>query len=122
MLASCIDHVSLVALSAIGCLVSHVASHVVDCSGVRNNSSDLELLTKEYVRCKQFWQRGNEWCHDYVWVQDTEADNGPLLGSRKIGQVQAIITVIGNSQHDNKGAPVQYTGVFIDLLRLRNNG
>ena len=71
-----------------------------------SDSSDLELLTKEYVRCKQFWQRGNEWRRDYVWVQDTKVDDGSPLGSRKIGQVQTIITVIDNSQHENKDALV----------------
>jgi hypothetical protein len=70
----------------------------------------------------EHWQRGKEWRRDYVWVQGTEADNGSPLSGRKIGQIQAIITVIDNSRHDNKGALVQYTGVFIDLLRLRNNG
>ena len=39
MLASRIDPVSSVALSAISCLASHVTSHVVGCSGIRNNVS-----------------------------------------------------------------------------------
>ena len=87
-----------------------------------SNSNDLELLTKEYVCCKQSWQKGKEWRHDYVWVQDIEADDKSSLSGRKVGQVQAIITIVDDSRHDSKGAPVQYTGVFIDLLRLRNNG
>ena len=36
--------------------------------------------------------------------------------------MQAIVTVVDDSRHDSKGAPVQYTGVFINLLRLKNNG
>ena len=87
-----------------------------------NDSNNLELLTKEYVCCKQSWQRGKEWRRDYVWVQDTKAGNSSPLDGRKVGQVQAIITVIDDSRHDSKGAPVQYTGVFIDLLHFRNNG
>ena len=86
-----------------------------------SDSNDLELLTKEYVRCKQSWQKGKEWRRDYVWVQDIEADNGSPLSRRKVGQVQAIVTVVGDSRRDSKGAPVQYTGVFINLLRLKNN-
>jgi hypothetical protein len=61
-----------------------------------NDSKDLELLTKEYVRCKQFWQSGKDWRRDYMWVQDSEVGNGSLLDSRKVGQIQAIITVIDN--------------------------
>jgi hypothetical protein len=87
-----------------------------------SDSSDLELLTKEYVRCKQSWQGGNEWRRDYVWVQDTEAGDGSPLGGRMVGQVQAIITIVDDSRYDSKGALVQYTGVLIDLLRLRDNG
>src|SRR5580692_6023507 len=87
-----------------------------------SDSNDLELLTKEYVRCKQSWQKGKEWRRDYVWVQDIEADDGSPLSGRKVGQVQAIVTVVDDSRRDSKGAPVQYTGVFVDLLRLRNNG
>ena len=87
-----------------------------------DNSKDLELLTKEYVRCKQFWQSGKDWRRDYVWVQDTEVGNGSPLDGRKVGQIQAIITVIDNLRHDNKDAPVQYTGVLIELLCLRDNG
>ena len=87
-----------------------------------SDSNDLELLTKEYVRCKQSWQKGKEWHRDYVWVQDIEADDGSPLSGRKVGQVQAIVTVVDDSRRDSKGAPVQYTGVFVDLLRLRNNG
>jgi hypothetical protein len=87
-----------------------------------SDSNDLELLTKEYVRCKQSWQKGKEWRRDYVWVQDIEADDGSPLSGRKVGQVQAIVTVVDDSRRDSKGAPVQYTGVFINLLRLKNNG
>jgi hypothetical protein len=87
-----------------------------------SDSNDLELLTKEYVRCKQSWQKGKEWRHDYVWVQDIEADDGSPLSGRKVGQVQAIVTVVDDSRRDSKGAPIQYTGVFINLLRLKNNG
>jgi len=87
-----------------------------------SDSNNLELLTKEYVRCKQSWQKGKEWRRDYVWVQDIEADDGSPLSGRKVGQVQAIITIVDDSRHDSKGAPIQYTGVFINLLRLRNNG
>ena len=86
------------------------------------DSNDLELLTKEYVRCKQSWQKGKEWRRDYVWVQDIEADDGSPLSRRKVGQVQAIVLVVDDSRCDSKGAPVQYTGVLIDLLHLRNNG
>ena len=35
--------------------------------------------------------------------------------------MQAIVTVVDDSQRDSKGAPVQYTGALINLLRLRNN-
>jgi hypothetical protein len=87
-----------------------------------NDSKDLELLTKEYVRCKQSWQSGKDWRRDYVWVQDTEMGNGSPLDGRKVGQVQAIITIIDNLQHDSKDAPVQYTGVLVELLRFRDNG
>jgi hypothetical protein len=87
-----------------------------------NDSNNLELLTKEYVHCKQSWQRGKEWHRDHIWVQDTKAGDSSPLGGRKVGQVQAIITVVDNSRHDSKGAPVQYTGVFIDQIYLRNNG
>jgi hypothetical protein len=50
-----------------------------------NDSSDLELLTKEYIRFKQSWQKGKEWRRDYVWVQDTKAGNNSPLGGRKVG-------------------------------------
>jgi hypothetical protein len=32
----------------------------------RDNSKDLELLTKEYVHYKQFWQSGKDWRWDYM--------------------------------------------------------
>jgi hypothetical protein len=48
--------------------------------------------------------------------------NGSSLDGRKVGQIQAIVTVIDNLRHDNKYIPVQYTGVLIELLRLRDNG
>ena len=35
--------------------------------------------------------------------------------------MQAIVTVVDDSRRDSKDAPVQYTGVFINLLRLKNN-
>jgi hypothetical protein len=52
-----------------------------------DNSKDLELLTKEYVRCKQFWQSRKDWHRDYVWVQDTKVGNGSPLDGRKVGQI-----------------------------------
>ena len=51
------------------------------------------MLSKEYVRCKEGWQAGKEWRQDYVWVQDTKADR-LLLGGKRVGQLQAIVTVI----------------------------
>jgi hypothetical protein len=42
MLASRIDHVSLVTLSAIGYLVSYVASYAVSCSSVYNMNKASE--------------------------------------------------------------------------------
>ena len=79
------------------------------------------MLSKEYVRCKEGWQAGKEWRQDYVWVQDTKAD-GSLLGGKKVGQLQAIITVINHQWHDTNGTVVQYTGALIDLLRFRHGG
>jgi hypothetical protein len=32
----------------------------------RDDSNDLEMLSKEYVRCKEGWQAGKEWHRDYV--------------------------------------------------------
>jgi hypothetical protein len=87
-----------------------------------NNSNDLEMLTTEYVRCKPTWQGGKEWRRDYVWVQDSEAGDMSMLDGRRVGQVKAIVTVIDDSRHDSKGAPVYYTGAFIELLRLKRNG
>ena len=86
-----------------------------------NNSNDLEMLAPEYVRCKPCWQLGEEWRRDYVWIQENEAcDN--MLDGRQVGQIQAIITVIDDSRRDDKGAAVQYTGAFIELLHLRDKG
>ena len=45
-----------------------------------------------------------------------------MLDGRQVGQIQAIITVIDGSQHDDKGATVQYMAAFIELLRLRDKG
>jgi hypothetical protein len=59
--------------------------------------------------------------YDYVWVQDTKVGNSSLLSDRKIEQVQAIITVVDDLQHDSKGTLVQYTRAFIDLLHHKNN-
>ena len=79
------------------------------------------MLTKEYVRCQEGWQAGKEWRRDYVWVQDTEAD-GSLLGGKRVGQLQAIITIIDHQRHDTNSRAVHYTGALIDLLRLRYHG
>ena len=57
-----------------------------------------------------------------MWVQDTEVGNVSPLDGRKVGQIQAIVTIIDNLGYDSKDIPVQYTGVLIELLRLRNNG
>ena len=86
-----------------------------------NDSNDLEILSKEYVRCQEGWQAGKEWRRDYVWVQDTEAD-GSLLDGRKVGQLQAIVTIIDHQRRDTNGTAVQYTGVLIDILRFRYHG
>jgi hypothetical protein len=86
-----------------------------------NDSDDLEMLSKEYVRCKEGWQAGKEWRRDYVWVQDTKTD-GSLLGGKRVGQLQAIVTVIDHQRHDTNGTVVQYTGALIDLLRFRHGG
>jgi hypothetical protein len=86
-----------------------------------DDSNDLEMLTKEYVRCKEGWQAGKEWRRDYVWVQDTQTD-GSLLGGKRVGQLQAIVTVIDHQRHNTNGTPVQHTGALINLLRLRHGG
>jgi hypothetical protein len=86
-----------------------------------NDSNDLEILSKEYVRCQEGWQARKEWRRDYVWVQDTEAD-GSLLGGRKVGQLQAIVTIIDHQRRDTNGTAVQYTGALIDILRFRYHG
>jgi hypothetical protein len=51
-----------------------------------DDSNNLEMLSKEYVRCKEGWQAGKEWRRDYLWVQDTKTD-GSLLGSKRVGQL-----------------------------------
>ena len=79
------------------------------------------MLSKEYVRCKEGWQAGKEWCQDYVWVQDTKTD-GSLLSGKRVGQLQAIVTVIDHQPHDTNGTAVQYTAGLINLLRFRHNG
>ena len=86
-----------------------------------NDSNDLEILSKEYVRYQEGWQAGKEWRRDYVWVQDTKAD-GSLLGGRKVGQLQAIVTIIDHQRRDTNGTAVQYTGALIDILRFRYHG
>ena len=86
-----------------------------------DDSNDLEMLTKEYVRCKEGCQAGKEWRRDYVWVQDTQTD-GSLLGGKRVGQLQAIVTVIDHQRHNTNGTPVQYTEALINLLRLRYGG
>ena len=79
------------------------------------------MLTKKYVHWKERWQAGKEWRQDYIWVQDTQTD-GSLLGGKRVGQLQAIVTVIDHQQRDTNGTTVQYTGALIDLLRFRHGG
>ena len=93
----------------------------IRCWHRKGNDSDLEMLSKEYVYCKEGWQAGKEWHRDYVWVQDAKAD-GSLLGGKRVGQLQAIVTVIDHQRHDTNGTVVQYTGALIDLLRFRHGG
>jgi hypothetical protein len=76
------------------------------------------MLTKEYVYYQEGWQTGKEWHQDYIWVQDTETD-GLLLGNKKVGQLQAIVTIIDHQWHDTNGRAVYYTGALIDRLHLR---
>ena len=56
-----------------------------------------------------------------MWIQENEACDNMLDGGQ-VGQIQVIITVIDDLQHDDKGATVQYTGAFIELLCLRDKG
>jgi hypothetical protein len=86
-----------------------------------NNSNNLEMLTKEYVRCQKEWQAGKEWRRDYVWVQNTEIDRS-LLGGKRVSQLQAIMTIIDHERHDTNGIAVQYTGALIDLLLFKHYG
>ena len=79
------------------------------------------MLAPEYVHCKPCWQLGEQWHQDYVWIQENEACNN-MLDGRQVGQIQAIITVIDDLWHDDKGATVQYMAAFIELLRLRDKG
>jgi hypothetical protein len=79
------------------------------------------MLSKEYVRYKEEWQAGKEWRQNYVWVQDTKT-NRSLLGGKRVGQLQVIITVIDHQWHDTNCTAVQYTRALIDLLRFRYNG
>src|SRR5438045_5411801 len=75
------------------------------------------MLIPEYVHCKPCWQLGEGWHWDYVWIQENEAcDN--MLDGRQVGQIQAIITVIDDLQHDDKGVTVQYTGASLNYCAL----
>ncbi len=87
-----------------------------------NDVSDLELLTPEHVRCSPAWQGRTEWRRDYVWVQEYDPSGNSALDGKRVGQIQAIVSVIDDSRRDGKGIPVRYTGAFVELLRLRNGG
>ena len=45
-------------------LASYIASVYSMLAPERGDSNDLEMLSKEYVRCKEGWQAGKEWRRD----------------------------------------------------------
>src|SRR6202046_5788928 len=59
------------------------------------DSNDLQKLTEEFVRCSPNWQGKNLWRRDYVWMQEytEEITRGSVLGGRRLGQLQLIISV-----------------------------
>ena len=96
------------------------------------DSNDLQKLTEEFVRCSPNWQGKNLWRRDYVWMQEytEEITRGSVLGGRRLGQLQLIISVqdpersimITNDDGISKRKPAIYTGALIDRLQILNSG
>ena len=86
------------------------------------DSNDLEQLTTELVRCSPAWRNSTEWRRDYVWVQEHSSSGDSALEGRRVGQIQAIVSVLDYATRNANGTPARYTGAFIDLLHLKNSG
>ena len=92
------------------------------------DSSDLEALKSEIIRCAPSWMRSRNWRRDYVWVQENSAGechgtgNSRALEGRLIGHVQLIVSIVDHARRDSRGKHPMYSGVLLDLLRPRNNG
>ena len=91
------------------------------------DSSDPEALEKEYVRCCPNW-RGlspNTWRRDYIWLQeysDNTVTNSLVLKGKCIGKLRLVFTIVDTEYSTQRIRPIKYSGVLVELLKLRNSG
>ena len=92
----------------------------------KRDGKNLDSMAKEFIRCAYNWQSQGEWRRDHVWVQEytqtaTSGQIYPLSGMLP-GKAQLIITVIDKERLNSQGRWLRYTGVLVDLLRLKDMG
>lgn len=94
------------------------------------NSSNLNEMIKEKVRCTPKWQGKQEWRSDYVWVisKGEEAEDPPLSG-RIAGQVKITVTVfdpwypwIKSKSSIQSAKSLFHCGALVEVLRPVNSG
>jgi len=92
------------------------------------NYRDTERLEPEFLRCAPKWRKKDS-RKDYCWVQEYQIiDPGTTdtltdsLNGRRVGQLQALVTVVDTGRKLANGKYQRYCGALIDVFSLRNRG
>ena len=84
---------------------------------------DPDKMCSELVRCPIGGSRGLR--KDYVYVQEYTEDQHAVPGSlngKLIGQLQLVFTVVDTLHRDEDDHYLNFSGAFVELLRLKNRG
>lgn len=90
----------------------------------RSDGSNMDIWTKDPVYCSPNWQQSGQWRRDAIWVQEYEQtmDAGQPLHGRLPGQVLLIFSILDPHHLTEDGGYRVYTGVFLDVYTLKNQG
>lgn len=105
------------------CLVSVHPS--MSCwKGDRDDGTNADVRVKEFVRCDPNWQGKRVWRRDCVWIQEYPdlADHCRPLQGRLPAQLLVVVSVLDAERLGHKGRAPIYTGAFLDVYSLRDQG
>ncbi len=84
---------------------------------------DVQVTTKQLIRCKEQWHGKSKARRDFLWVQEYDGDfNISPVDGKTLGQLQAIVTIRDIHRKNDRAECREYHGCLLTTLKPTHNG